>query len=59
MNPDQMITIEKMAEICALSPRYVRILIDEGKLQAYQFGRSKGKRIKWQDAMDFIASRRM
>ena len=59
MNPDQMITIEKMAEICALSPRYVRILIDEGKLQAYQFGRSKGKRIKWKDAVDFIESRRM
>lgn len=57
MNPDQMITIKKMAEICSLSPRYIRLLIEEGKIQAYQFGSKKGKRIKWRDAQAFIESR--
>jgi excisionase family DNA binding protein len=59
MNPEQMITIQKMAELCALSPRYIRVLIEEGKIKAYQFGKSKGKRIKWKDAKDFIESRKI
>lgn len=57
MNPEQMITIQQMAKMCALSPRYVRMLIGEGKIKAYQFGRAKGKRIKWKDAQAFIESR--
>ena len=59
MNPEQMITIKKMAEICALSDRYVRMLIEQGKLKAYQFGPQKGKRIKWADAKNFIESRKI
>lgn len=59
MNPEQMITIRQMAEMCALSERYVRLLIDAGKIPAYQFGPQRGKRIKWKDARDFIETRRI
>ena len=59
MKPEPMITVQKMAELTALSERYIRLLIEDGRIPAYRFGPKKGLRIKKNDAVEFIESRRV
>ena len=57
LRDEQMLTVDRLAELWSLSPRYIRYLIEQGKLKGHRLGRARGLRVKWKDAKAFIESR--
>jgi len=54
-----MYSVAQISKITGLSDRYVRLLIESGKLPAYRLGDSKGIRIKTEDFKNFIDQRKI
>ena len=55
----KMYSVAQISKITGLSDRYVRLLIESGKLPAYRLGDSKGIRIKTEDFKNFIDQRKI
>ena len=55
----KMLTVAQISEITGLSDRYIRLLIESGKLPAFRLGEQRGVRIKAEDFKNFIDSRKI
>lgn len=55
----QLLTVNELADLLRLTPRYVRLLIESGEIPAYRLGKQKGYRIERKEALAFLESKKM
>jgi excisionase family DNA binding protein len=54
-----MYSVAQISKFTGLSDRYIRLLIESGKLPAFRLGDTRGIRVKANDFKNFIDSRKI